>query len=55
MFTQEQDTNSIQVPTGYKPGDTGIQPGRESKVQKSHGLEILKSHTVCSFITVELY
>ena len=55
MFTQEQDTNSIQVPTGYKLGDTGIQPGRESKVQKSHGLEILKSHTVCSFITVELY
>ena len=25
IFTQEQDTNSIQVPTGYKPGDTGIQ------------------------------
>ena len=55
IFTQEQDTNSIQVPTDYKPGDTGTQPGTESKVQKSHGLEILKSYRVCSLITVELY
>ena len=26
IFTQEQDTNSIQVPIDYKPGDTGIYP-----------------------------
>ena len=51
IFTKEQDTNSIQVPTDYKPGDTGT----ESKVQISHGLEILKSYRVCCLITVELY
>ena len=27
IFTQEQDTNSIQVPTDYKPGDTGTNTG----------------------------
>ena len=27
MFTQQQGTNSIQVPNDYKPGDTGIYPG----------------------------
>ena len=26
-FTQQQGTNSIQVPTDYKPDDTGIFPG----------------------------
>ena len=26
IFTQEQDTNSIQVSINYKPGDTGIYP-----------------------------
>ena len=26
-FTQHQGTNSIQVPIGYKPGDTGTYPG----------------------------
>ena len=55
IFTKEQDTNSIQVPTDYKPGDTGTEPGRESKVQTSHGLEILESYRVCCLITVELY
>ena len=27
VFTQYQGTNSIQVPMGYKLGDTGIYPG----------------------------
>ena len=26
IFTQQQDTNSIQVPIHYKPGDTGTYP-----------------------------
>lgn len=26
-FTQQQDTNSIQVPIDYKPGHTGTYPG----------------------------
>ena len=27
VFTQQQDTNSIQVSLDYKPGDTGAYPG----------------------------
>ena len=27
IFTQLQDTNSVQVPKGYKPGDTETYPG----------------------------
>ena len=27
IFTQQQDTNRIQVPIDYKPGDTGTYPG----------------------------
>ena len=27
VFTQQQGTNSIQVPKDYKPGDTGTYPG----------------------------
>ena len=27
IFTQQQDTNSIQVPLDYRPGDTGTYPG----------------------------
>ena len=27
IFTQQQDTNSIQVPIDYKPDDTGTYPG----------------------------
>ena len=23
IFTQQQDTNSVQIPIDYKPGDTG--------------------------------
>ena len=51
IFTQQQDINSI--PIDYKPEDTGTYPGTENKVQKSHGLQILKSYRVCSLITVE--
>ena len=52
--TQQQDTNSIQVPIDYNPGDTGTYTGTENKVQKCHGLKVLKSYRVCSLITVEL-
>ena len=52
--TQQQDTNSIQVPIDYNPGDTGTYPGTENKVQKCHGLKVLKSYRVCSLITVKL-
>ena len=51
IFTQQQDINSI--PIDYKPEDTETYPGTENKVQKSHGLKILKSYRVCSLITVE--
>ena len=27
IFTQQQDTNSIQLPIDYKPGDPGTYPG----------------------------
>ena len=27
IFTQQQDTNSIQLPVYYKPGDPGTYPG----------------------------
>ena len=27
VFTQQQDTNSIQVPVDYQPRDTGKYPG----------------------------
>ena len=27
IFTEQQDTHSIQVPIDYKPGDTGTYPG----------------------------
>ena len=27
VFTTQQDTNSIQIPTDYRPGDTGTYPG----------------------------
>ena len=31
IFTQQQDTNSIQVPIDYKPGDTGTYPGHKTR------------------------
>ena len=46
IFTQQQDTNSIPVPVDYKLGDTGTYPETYNKVQKSHGLKVLKSESV---------
>ena len=43
IFTQQQDTNSIQVPINCKLEDTGTYPGKQIKVQKFHGLKLLKS------------
>ena len=53
-FTQQQDTNSIQVPIDYKQGNTAAFSGKQNKVQKCHGLKVLRSYGVCSFIPVEL-
>ena len=49
-FTQQQDTNSIQVPIDHKLGDTGTYPGTDL-----HGLKVLKSYRVCFLITLQLY
>ena len=43
IFTQQQDTNSIQIPIDYKPGDTGNIQKCKNKVHKFHGLKVLKS------------
>ena len=43
-FTQQQDTNFIQVPIYYKPGDTETYSETKNKVQKFHGLQVLKSY-----------
>ena len=31
IFTQQQDTNSIQVPIDYKPGDPGTYLGMKTR------------------------
>ena len=49
IFTQQQDTNSIQVPIDYKLGDSGTYPGTSNKVQKFHGLKSLKSCSLFSY------
>ena len=57
VFTQQQNTNSIQVPVDYKLGDTGTYPGTEDEMQKFHGLKMLKSYRICSHhcgITLEI-
>ena len=54
VFTEQHSTNSIQDPIDYKPGNIGTYPGTYNKVQKFHGLKVLKSYGVCSLITVEL-
>ena len=33
IFTQQQETNSIQAPIDFKPGDTGTYPGTDNKMQ----------------------
>ena len=54
IFTQQQDTNSIQVPINYKPGDTRTYPGTYNKMQKCCGLNVLKSYRICSLISMGL-
>ena len=49
IFTQQQDTNSIPVPVDYKLGDTGTYPETYNKVQKFHGLKVLKSYSLFSY------
>ena len=49
IFEQQHDTNSSQVPIDYKLGET-----RTKKVQKFHGLQVLKPYGVCSLIIVGL-
>ena len=49
IFTQQQDTNSIQVLMDYKPENTVTYPATENKVQKFQDLKVLKSCRVCSF------
>ena len=51
VFTQQQDTNCIQVPRDYKPGNTGTYPGaKRCKIFQngatkswSKGMEIIQS------------
>ena len=45
IFTQQQDTNSIQVRIDYKSGDTGTYPRVEqgAKISWSKGDEIIRS------------
>ena len=45
---------SIQIPIDYKLGDTGTYSGTQNRVQKFHGLKVLKSYRVFSLITVKL-
>ena len=52
IFTQQQGTNSSQVPIDYKPGDIGTYPGPQNNVQKFHDF-VLKSYSL-SLIIVEL-
>ena len=54
IFTQQRDTNPIQVPTDYI-NQVKLEhiPGHKT-VQKFHHLKGLKSHIICSLITVEL-
>ena len=48
ILTQQYDTNSVQVSIDSKPGDTETYQGTLHKVQKFHGLNVLKSYRVCS-------
>ena len=48
IFTQQQNTSSIPVPIDCKPGENGTYPGVSNRIQKFHGLKVLKSYTVCS-------
>ena len=46
IFTQQQDTNSIQVPIDYKPGNTRTYHGdikQGTKISWSKGIEIIQN------------
>ena len=45
IFTQQQDTNSIQVPIDYKLGDSETHKGHKqgAKISQSKGIEIIQS------------
>ena len=46
IFTQQQDTNSIQVPIDYKPGNTRTYHGdikQGTKISWSKGIEVTQS------------
>ena len=42
------------MPIDCKLGGTGTYPKTENKEQKFHGLEVLKTYSVCSLNTVKL-
>ena len=49
-FTQQQDTNSIQIAIDYKPRDMGIYPGdikQGTKMSWSKGTEIIQNLFSC--------
>ena len=49
-FTQQQDTNSIQIAIDYKPRDMGIYPGdikQGTKMSWSKGIEIIQNLFSC--------
>ena len=52
VFTQQQDTNSVQVLIDYKPGDFGTYPATSNKMQTCHGLMWLQSDRLCSLSAV---
>ena len=50
IFTQQQDTNSIQIAIDYKPRDMGIYPGdikQGTKMSWSKGIEIIQNLFSC--------
>ena len=50
IFTQQQDTNSIQVPINCKLEDTGTYPGKQStKISWSKGIEIIIIQSLLSY------
>ena len=51
ICTQQQDTNSIQVPIDYKLGDTETSRRPGTEMSWSKGIEIKQ---ICSLTTVEL-
>ena len=48
ILTQQYDTNSVQVSIDCTPGSAETYQGTLHKMQKLHGLNVLKSYRVCS-------